>query len=830
MSISNANDLTGGRALTGKRAWLFGGANSLLVAVAVIFALTGGGCTREENPLDNAVDKEQIDAANKIVDSMVATYREATTYRDKGIIEWDLHPPRGMVLHERYACALEFARPNRMRLLFEPVGGGPVEIISDEYYVHAAPKYFFNQLVKFKTPEKIEVPAFYETQELVGMLQPTVASMVISGNTQRFASIPLDLLAGTEPLKLLRSQDKTPRLVEARTIGSQVCDGVSYRVGQREITLWVGQKDHLLRRVQIAPIERVRGAMLERVSVTYHDAELNVTENPSRFFWKRTGHEYLVRQLVPPIVGMPATTSLEGQQVPNFPFVFEDGTPGDMASLRGKITVIDLWATWCTPCVRMMPLIDEVRKAYADNDQVQFLAISLDEPSEMRSEDVFARLRQLGVGIAGAHIQQVSSQAIYDQLRFDGIPATLVIGPSGAIHFLRIGDPKINETLRKVLDSLLTYPKRLDEQLVEDTSQSIPLPVLGLAEPSKPRHWTLEKLWMNQRLAAPGNMLVVPDASGEGERIYAIDGTRSVVELGASDGKVKARHDNLVPEGAGVTVLRSGITNDGAQLFAAAGPQSQVFVFDDAWQQKFAYPEEAGVGKVYDVAMGHIAPTEDDAAGQEAGDLGIFVGYYDAAGVHALTHDGKRLWRNRSVANVGDIAVMPAVKDQPGYLLCVNQDGSLRPIDDRGEGATPWRLGERAAPFVAIAPQGKDASARPSICAITVDIYGSRVALGLDEGGKMRWHYPLPTGEHGSYLDPMVFGKLDGANAPGYWFIAAKDGSVHWIREDGKKDDSFATGRHISGIATATIDGRPVLLVSADKIVTAYALSPKPTE
>jgi thiol-disulfide isomerase/thioredoxin len=50
-----------------------------------------------------------------------------------------------------------------------------------------------------------------------------------------------------------------------------------------------------------------------------------------------------------------------------------------LASLRGKVVVLDFWATWCQPCRGQYPLYEEVRQKYKGRDEVVFLAINTDE-------------------------------------------------------------------------------------------------------------------------------------------------------------------------------------------------------------------------------------------------------------------------------------------------------------------------------------------------------------------------------------------------------------------------------------------------------------------
>ncbi|MEL4431353.1 TlpA disulfide reductase family protein [Shewanella mangrovisoli] len=64
--------------------------------------------------------------------------------------------------------------------------------------------------------------------------------------------------------------------------------------------------------------------------------------------------------------------------VPEVPFVDEAGQTHTLKQYQGKLTLVNLWATWCTPCLREIPELQKLQQQYADKN-IAIVPISIDE-------------------------------------------------------------------------------------------------------------------------------------------------------------------------------------------------------------------------------------------------------------------------------------------------------------------------------------------------------------------------------------------------------------------------------------------------------------------
>jgi thiol-disulfide isomerase/thioredoxin len=112
---------------------------------------------------------------------------------------------------------------------------------------------------------------------------------------------------------------------------------------------------------------------------------------------------------------------------PDGVFVAADGSSHRLAEFKGRGMVVNLWATWCAPCVAEMPSLEALSRALAPQD-IAVLPLSSDRGG---ADAVRAWYQQHG--ITGLPVLLDPKGALARALDAHGIPTTVVIDPSGRI-------------------------------------------------------------------------------------------------------------------------------------------------------------------------------------------------------------------------------------------------------------------------------------------------------------------------------------------------------------------------------------------------------------
>ncbi|MEI6715539.1 MAG: TlpA disulfide reductase family protein [Verrucomicrobiota bacterium] len=134
-----------------------------------------------------------------------------------------------------------------------------------------------------------------------------------------------------------------------------------------------------------------------------------------------------------------------------------DGSPFDLEVDRGKVIILDFWATWCGPCVKAMPELMETL-SFFPKDQIHLVGVNEGEAPE----GVQQFLKQRGWNL---DVVLDASQEVGKQFGLEGIPHTVIIGPDGKIEWIKTGYSADNakeaaEIVQKLLGKTPATPKR----------------------------------------------------------------------------------------------------------------------------------------------------------------------------------------------------------------------------------------------------------------------------------------------------------------------------------------------------------------------------------
>lgn len=150
-------------------------------------------------------------------------------------------------------------------------------------------------------------------------------------------------------------------------------------------------------------------------------------------------------------IANPDTDPIEDKEKAAYDFTLtgSDGSTLDFETLRGKVIFINMWATWCAPCVAEMPSIQELYNNYKDNPDVVFAIISFDK--DQKKADKFVAKKGFDMPIYFPNATQIPK--VYESR---GIPTTYVIDKEGFISYKKIGMANYDsKSFAKMLDGLI---------------------------------------------------------------------------------------------------------------------------------------------------------------------------------------------------------------------------------------------------------------------------------------------------------------------------------------------------------------------------------------
>lgn len=154
-------------------------------------------------------------------------------------------------------------------------------------------------------------------------------------------------------------------------------------------------------------------------------------------------------------VAAPAIGTDVGMTAPDFVMNDPNGNPLMLNKYKGKIVVLDFWATWCGPCRRELPHFKELWGKYRSKDVV-FIGISLDKDLEKWKQ--FIKSENMDwLHVADGKFWQ---NAVAQQFGVESIPSVWVLDKAGVIQGKGLYGGEVETTIEKTLAASKQKPSK----------------------------------------------------------------------------------------------------------------------------------------------------------------------------------------------------------------------------------------------------------------------------------------------------------------------------------------------------------------------------------
>lgn len=150
-----------------------------------------------------------------------------------------------------------------------------------------------------------------------------------------------------------------------------------------------------------------------------------------------------------PAIAAPALAPWSGAAAPSLSLRDLEGRTHSLAAYRGKVLLVNFWATWCEPCRQEMPSIQRLRDRLGPKG-LAVLAVNVDEPD--------ARVRQF-IKTTGLDLTILMdpNKTVTRNWGVRYLPVSFIVGPDGRVRYRVVGDIDWdNETVVGTISQLLT--------------------------------------------------------------------------------------------------------------------------------------------------------------------------------------------------------------------------------------------------------------------------------------------------------------------------------------------------------------------------------------
>ena len=188
------------------------------------------------------------------------------------------------------------------------------------------------------------------------------------------------------------------------------------------------------------------------------------------------------------------SASTAGGQPPASPalrFEAADGTTATLSDFRGRVVLLNIWATWCAPCRKEMPALDRLQAQIGGSD-FEVVALSIDRRGRDAVQPFFDE-----IGIKNLRVYLDRGSEAMSTLGVVGLPTTVLIGRDGREVQRWVGPAEWDSPeIIAVIEQSLQEPRAAGADVMRPGG-NISTTVRTVRAPKRPRHGRVNKVQLN---------------------------------------------------------------------------------------------------------------------------------------------------------------------------------------------------------------------------------------------------------------------------------------------------------------------------------------------